>query len=310
MRLFPGFRKPRAASVSLIAEGLAQYEVHLSRLLSMMDRKAGQIVREYLRHALHLIGDLPGDFGLFERLLEAAMRHVDHPMNRTPFYPVEQVYVAAHEVLRDAAAYAVQVELESGAPPLSWQLTTDGPFDPWLAMHGYGHIFTEYAVDEIPYPLTALAAQLILPGSFMARLPAENLARLNAAMEGGRPVLLPLVEAVHGWKLRVNHHPAEVFIGETHSYFVYPEALKIAAPERRPDRIAETLEALPHRVALVPNTAAYPLTLTCLSVPNARLAWASLDLYQRESRGDRPLWLLPQLPLFNGSIRPNPETEP
>lgn len=310
MRLFPGFRKPRAASVSRIAEGLARHEVHLSRLLSMMDRKAGQIVREYLRHALHLVWDLPGDWGLFERFLEVAMRHVDHPMNRTPFYPVEQVYGAAHAVLRDAAAYAVRVELESGAPPLSWQLTTDGPFDPWLAMHGYGHIFTEYAVDEIPYPLTALAAQLILPGPFMARLPVENLARLNAAMEGGRPVLLPLVEAVHGWKLRVNHHPAEVFIGETHSHFVYPEALKIAAPEMRPDRIAETLQALPHRVTLVPNTAAYPLTLTCLSVPNARLAWASLDLYQRESRGDRPLWLLPQLPLFNGSIRPNPETEP
>jgi hypothetical protein len=310
MKLFSGFRKPRAASVSRIAEGLARHEVHLSRLLSMMDRKAGQIVREYLRHALHLVWDLPGDWGLFERFLEVAMRHVDHPMNRTPFYPVEQVYGAAHAVLRDAAAYAVRVELESGAPPLSWQLTTDGPFDPWLAMHGYGHIFTEYAVDEIPYPLTALAAQLILPGPFMARLPVENLARLNAAMEGGRPVLLPLVEAVHGWKLRVNHHPAEVFIGETHSHFVYPEALKIAAPEMRPDRIAETLQALPHRVTLVPNTAAYPLTLTCLSVPNARLAWASLDLYQRESRGDRPLWLLPRLPLFNGSIRPNPETEP
>jgi len=310
MKLFPGFRKPRAASVSRIAEGLARHEVHLSRLLSMMDRKAGQIVREYLRYALHLVWDLPGDWGLFERFLEVAMRHVDHPMNRTPFYPVEQVYGAAHAVLRDATAYAVRVELESGAPPLSWQLTTDGPFDPWLAMHGYGHIFTEYAVDEIPYPLTALAAQLILPGPFMARLPVENLARLNAAMEGGRPVLLPLVEAVHGWKLRVNHHPAEVFIGETHSHFVYPEALKIAAPEMRPDRIAETLQALPHRVTLVPNTAAYPLTLTCLSVPNARLAWASLDLYQRESRGDRPLWLLPQLPLFNGSIRPNPETEP
>jgi hypothetical protein len=276
----------------------------------MMGRQQRGLVREYLGHALHLVWDLPGDWGLFERLLEAAMRHVDHPMNRTPFYPVEQVYGAAHEVLRDAAAYAVQVGLDSGAPPLSWQLATDGPFYPWLVTHGYGQTFTEYAVDEIPYPLTALAAQLILPGSFMARLPTENLARLNAAMEGGRPVLLPLVEAVHGWKLRVNHHPAEVFIGETHSHFVYPEALKIAAPEMRPDRIAETLQALPHRVALVPNTAAYPLTLTCLSVPNARLAWASLDLYQRESRGDRPLWLLPRLPLFNGSIRPNPETEP
>jgi hypothetical protein len=309
MKLFPGFRKPRAASVSRIAEGLARHEVHLSRLLSMMDRKAGQIVREYLRHALHLVWDLPGNWGLFERFLEVAMRHVDHPMNRTPFYPVEQVYGAAHAVLRDAPAYAVRVELESGAPPLFWQLTTDGPFDPWLAMHGYGHIFTEYAVDEIPYPLTALAGPLILPGSFMARLPVENQARLNAAMEGGREMLGPLVEAVHGWKLRVNVIPADVYIGETHSHFLYPDSLRIATSEVRPSQMADHLQAPPHRVEFVPHTPAPAFTLHCVSLPNPRLAWASLDLYQRAPTGDRPLWLLPQLPLFNGTIRPHPEPE-
>jgi hypothetical protein len=309
VRLLTGLRRPQTASVPMIAAGMARYDDPISRLVSMMDRKAGERVRAYLSHALHLVWDLPGDFGLFERFLEVSMRHVDHPMNRTPFYAVERVYAAAHAVLRGAAAYAVQVELDSGAPPLTWQLTTDGPLYPWLVTHGWGHTFTEYAVEKVPYPFTALAAQLLVPGSFMTQLPAENQARLNAALEGGRWVLAPLVAAVHGWKLRVNDPPADVFIGQTHSHFVYPEALKIAAPEVRPSQIADHLQVPPHRVELVPDTAGAAFALQCLSLPNARLAWASLDLYPRAPRGDRPLWLLPQLPLFNGTIRPHSEPE-
>ena len=221
------------------------------------------------------------------------MRHVDHPMNRTPFYPVEQVYAAAHEVLRDAAAYAVRVDLESGAPPLTWQLTTDGPLYPWLVAQGWGHTFSEYTVEQVPYPLTALAAQLILPESFMRKLPVANQARLNAAMEGGQRVLIPLVEAVHDWKLRVNAHPGDVFIGATHSYFVYPEALRVAAADVRPAQIAESLQMGPQPVQFVPDTAAHAFTLTCLGLPNPRLAWAALKVVHRAPRGERPLWLLP-----------------